>query len=65
MSITPQDKIFIYLFIYLAASGLSCSMWDLVPQPGMEPGPPALGAQSLSLWTTREVPERFFKKLVP
>ena len=29
-------------------------MWDL-PGPGLEPGPPALGAQSLSHWTTREV----------
>ena len=33
----------------------SCSMWDLVPWPGMEPRVPALGAQSLSHWTTREV----------
>ena len=30
-------------------------MWDLVPRPGIEPGPPALEAQSLSPWTTREV----------
>ena len=34
---------------------LGCSMWDLVPQPGIEPGSPALGAQSLSHWTTGEV----------
>ena len=33
----------------------SCSMWDLVPNQGSNPGP--LGAQSLSLWTAREVPE--------
>ena len=59
----------IYLFIYylfiLAAPGLSCSMrdllvaacmWDLVLPPGIEPGSPALGAQSLNDWTTREVP---------
>ena len=44
------------LFIYLAVLGLSCSMWDLVPEPGMEPRPPRLGAQSLSYCTTREVP---------
>ena len=31
-------------------------MWDLVPQLGIEPGPPALGAWSLSHWTTREGP---------
>ena len=35
---------------------LSWGLWDLVPWPGMEPRPPALGAQSLSHWTTREVP---------
>ena len=31
----------------------------LVPLSGMEPGPPALGAQSLSHWTTREVSTLF------
>ena len=36
--------------------GLSRGMWDLVPCPGIEPRPPALGAWSLSPWTTREVP---------
>ena len=38
----------------------SCSMRDLVPWPGTEPGPPALGAWSLSHWTTREVPKTPF-----
>ena len=33
-----------------------CGMWDLVPGAGMKPRPPALGARSLSHWTTREVP---------
>ena len=62
--------LFIYLFI-LAAPGLSggmrdlqlqhadflvaACMWDLVPPPGIEPRPPALGARSLTHWTTREV----------
>ena len=36
---------------------LSCIMWGLVPWPRTEPGPLALGAWSLSHWTTREVPE--------
>ena len=45
---TTLQLLFIYL---LAAPGLSCStgnfdlhggMWDLVPWPGIEPGPPAL-----------------------
>ena len=44
------------VFIYLSALGLSCGMWDLIPQPGIKPGPPALGVWSLSHWTTREVP---------
>ena len=39
---------------------LNCSLWDLVPWPGIEPRPPALGAQSLSHWTTREVPKSNF-----
>ena len=59
---------FIYLFLILksfiyfnwAALGLSCCMQDLAPYPGIEPRPPALGAQSLSHWTTREVPMPMF-----
>ena len=39
---------------------LSFGMWDLVPQLGIEPEPPALGAQNLSQWTTREVPRPWF-----
>ena len=51
-----------YFFLYLAtpvivaACKLSCSMWDLVPWPGIEPGPPALGGQNLSHWTIGEAP---------
>ena len=41
---------------------VAACMRDLVPRPGIEPRPPALGAGSLSQWTTREVPlERNFK----
>ena len=40
----------------------SCGMWDLVPPPGMEPGPHALGVQNLYHWTTREVPVSAFLK---
>ena len=32
----------------------------LVPWPGIKPGPPALEAQSLSLWITREILPPFF-----
>ena len=31
--------------------------WDLIPQPGIEPLPPALELQSLNHWTAREVPD--------
>ena len=34
---------------------LHCSLWNLVPWPGIEPGPSALAVRSLSHWTTREV----------
>ena len=49
-----------FFFFFLAVPGLSCSMWDQVPWPGIEPWPPALGAQSLTLWVTREGPCDFF-----
>ena len=42
--------------LVLALGIFSCSMWDLVPWLGIKPGHPALGAQSLSHWTIREVP---------
>ena len=29
----------------------------LIPLPGVEPGPPTLGAWSLTHWTAREVPK--------
>ena len=53
----------------MAAAGLPRGMWnveslvatcelfrDLVPRPGLELGPPAVGVRSLSHPTTREVP---------
>ena len=56
----------VFLFTYLATLGLSCSTHDLrssvaackdlVPWPGIKPGPPVLGAWSLSHWTTKKVP---------
>ena len=42
---------------------LRCGMWDLVPWPGIKSVPPALEAQSLSHWTTREGPILAFLKL--
>ena len=39
----------------VATCTLSRGMQDLVPRPGIEPRPSALGAQSLSHWSTKEV----------
>ena len=54
---------FVWLCHFLAvASGIfhpCCGMWDRVPWPGVERGPPAWRAESLSHWTTREVPAHF------
>ena len=40
-------------------------MWDLVPQSGIEPRSPILGAQSLSHWTTRDHKGFFFSTSLP
>ena len=43
--------------VFVVACGIfSCGRWDLVQRPGIEPRPHALGVQSLSHWTIREVP---------
>ena len=56
-----EQHFFLFLtFLYLAVSGLSCCLWNLVPRPEIEPRPLALGVQSLGYWTTREVPQLFF-----
>ena len=43
---------------FVAACGhlVATSTQDLVSRPGIKPGPPAMGAQSLTQSTTREVP---------
>ena len=49
-----------------------CIFWQsytacgiLVPQPGIEPGPRAVKAQSSNHWTTRELPVNcYFNKLI-
>ena len=40
---------------------LSCGMWDLLPWPVIEPGPPAWGGQSLNHWITMKFQEKSFK----
>ena len=60
----PLKLLTIYLFVWphlvlvvvCRFFNLRWGIRDLVPWPGIEPGPPALGTQSLSHWTTREVP---------
>ena len=56
--------IYFYIFISLAAQGLSCSMWGLVTQPGIEPGPHALGVQVLHFSLALEVSSILFSILV-
>ena len=44
---------------------LGFSMWDLILWPGIESGPPALGTQTLSYWTTGKVPAfKWFLKFI-
>ena len=45
---TEQLALLKYSFIYLAVPGPSCSIWDLVPWPGIKPGTPALETWSPS-----------------
>ena len=60
MITTYLSEIFYYILFVLDFScsmwTLSWGMWDLVPWPEIKPRTPALGVQSLSRWTTREVP---------
>ena len=48
------------LLVVACELSVATCMRDLAPQPGIEPRPPALGAQSPTHWTTREVPEPMF-----
>ena len=51
----------VYLFIWLCRSWL----WHVGSRTGIEPRPPALRAQSLNIWTTREVPICVLKNYFP
>ena len=44
----------IILFIIIICCAVACEI--LVPQPGIEPLPPAVEAQSPNHWTARELP---------
>ena len=56
LTIKIPRSYFFFNFTYLLAPGLSYSMWDLVPWPGIKSRPSTLGGQSLSHQTTRKVP---------
>ena len=45
------------IIIYLAAPGLSCSLWDLDPQSGIEPSP-LHWEHGVSHWPAREGPSQ-------
>ena len=49
-----MDILALYLMFCTLKKILACGI--LVPQPGVGPVTPALEAQSLNHWTTREVP---------
>ena len=51
----PAGAFLSFLNTFLA---MPHGMWD-IPQPGIEPMLPALGAYSLNHWTAREVPTAF------
>ena len=51
---THSSTLFYFIFIKHAACGIS------VPQPGVEPMSPPLGARSPNHWTTGEVPTPVF-----
>ena len=57
--ILKKKYLFYLLFIYLAASGFSSSMWDQILILGIESRLPALETWHLSHWTTRQVPTHF------
>ena len=65
LMLSLSSTFYLFLFIYLAALGLCCGMWDLIPQPGIEPRPPALAVWSLSHWISREVPSIYILLLRP
>ena len=54
MIVAFMSILFIYLFIYFWPCRATCGI--LVPQPGIEPVPHAVEAQSPNFWTAREFP---------
>ena len=59
MNIQHCFAFFSFLFLFFWLHHEACRI--LVPQPGIEPVPPEVEAQSLNPWTMGEVPEMVFK----
>ena len=55
------DLFCFFFFFCLGMRTLSCIVCDLIPRPGIESRPPALGVRSLSHWAIREFPATAFK----
>ena len=51
-TVSPRRESRLILFVFWSCRA-ACGI--LVPRPGIEPAPPALEAQSLNHWTTKEV----------
>ena len=57
-STTHCSKCYMWIFFFFWLHCMACGL--LVPWSGMEPMSPAVEAQSLNHWTTRETPLFFF-----
>ena len=58
----PLFFFFKLVYLFGCTRIFRCSMRDLVPWTRIRPGPPSLGAQSLSHWTIRDVPKSLLLK---
>ena len=54
---SPTLSVRTFLFLFFWLHHVACGI--LVPQPGIEPMPPALEEWSLNHWTAQEVPKAF------
>ena len=57
----PIWKMFFFFFFFWPCH-MACRI--LVPQPGIELVPPAVEARSLNHWTTREIPEKCYFRVI-
>ena len=55
-SLSTYQNRFVEFFFFFSFEPHHAACGILVPQPGIEPRPPALGARSLNHWTARKFP---------